>query len=229
MTKKSKTSLSRTAIVMDIGGFRPPEDPAASWIGRVNLALPGEEWPSTNGQPMLPLCQINVTELPSRPPHLEDLAFLSVFIGPKELPVNEPNGTKWCLRAYKEISALRPLAGRPEQCGIRAFPLCARVVAHDYPTLDDATELGIDIDDEDEYVEKYPNQEGFKLGGWPTLIQSALDWDSCAGLGTKTEYVFQIDSSEKVQWAWGHGGVGYFGRAHQADVTDEWSLLWQCL
>jgi hypothetical protein len=39
--------------MMEIGGFRPPENPSASWFGRVNLALPEEQWPDDDGQPRL--------------------------------------------------------------------------------------------------------------------------------------------------------------------------------
>jgi hypothetical protein len=37
-----KARLGRRATMMEIGGFRPPENPSASWFGRVNLALPEE-------------------------------------------------------------------------------------------------------------------------------------------------------------------------------------------
>ena len=40
------------AIVMDIGSFRPSDDPMASWFGRVSYCLPAESWPFQEGQPM---------------------------------------------------------------------------------------------------------------------------------------------------------------------------------
>jgi len=214
---------------MDVGGFRPPEDPAVSWFGKVNLCLAGEQWPDSDGQPMHALCQINLTELPFRPPHLDDVAMIAIFIGPSKLPVDQPNGDNWCLRAYKDLFLLRPLdqpAGRP---AIKAFPLKPRLVEADFPCLDDVSEMDVDIGDEDEYKERCPNAEGFKLGGWPTLIQSSICWSNRGSHPGDPQYVFQIDSCEKAHWQWGHGGVGYFGRNMEASATDQWTLTWQCL
>ncbi len=42
----ARKALCRRAIVLDIGGFRPPDDPLASWFGRVTLAAEGEGWPT---------------------------------------------------------------------------------------------------------------------------------------------------------------------------------------
>lgn len=75
----AKEALRRRAIVLEIGGFRPPDDPLTSWFGRVNFAAEGEEWPLTDGRPMHALCQINQTELPFRPPRLNDVDFIAVF------------------------------------------------------------------------------------------------------------------------------------------------------
>ena len=216
---KSKTAISRQAIVLDIGGFRPPDDPLTSWFGKVNVALPAESWPESNGQPMLALCQVNVKELPVMPPHLAGIEMLVVFIGPSELPVHAPNGTNWCLRTYDDVSKLQPLTQPDGGLKLKPFAMRARIVERDYPCLDDAESMGVSIDDPEEYQEKYPNIEGFKFGGWPTLIQGPVEWD-----GDDSEFVFQIDSNEKAHWQWGDGGVGYFGRR-----GDEWLLTWQCL
>lgn len=224
---KLKQQLARRAVVMEIGGFRPPEDPAASWFGKVNLALPGQSWPLSEAQPMHALCQINLAELPFRPPQLDDLAMITVFIGPSELPIDEPNGRNWCLRAYKNLHELCPLLKPEARSPIKAFPLRPQVVEADFACLDDVSEMGIEVDD-DEYIERFQNAGGFKLGGWPTLIQSPISWASGDGLPIDPQYVFQIDSCPKAQWQWGDGGVGYFGRGTAEDFKDEWTLSWQC-
>lgn len=41
------------------------------------------------------------------------------------------------------------------------------------------------------------------------------------------KYVFQIDSEEKAYWAWGEGGIGYFGRG-TGEARDQWTMDWQC-
>ncbi len=214
---------------MDVGGFRPPEEPEASWFGKVNLGLPHEEWPEYAGERMLALCQINLSHLPFRPPYLAELAMITVFIGPKELPVDQANGDNWCLRAYDDLSVLRPLKQPVERSPIKSFPLKARIVEADFPCLDDVSEAGLDIGDEEEYQERCPNASGIKLGGWPSLIQSPISWNAAEQEQIKPQYVFQIDSCEKAHWQWGDAGVGYFGRGSTEASSDEWMISWQCL
>jgi hypothetical protein len=100
--------LRRRAIRMQVGGLQPPEGPGGSWFGRVNLALPGEEWPTYEGRPMLALAQIDLTQLPFRPPRLDDVEVITVFIDDGLPVVDGPNGDGWCLRAYPDRSALVP-------------------------------------------------------------------------------------------------------------------------
>ena len=226
MAKSKLGQLSRSAIIMEIGGFRPPEDPQTSWFGKVNLAAAGETWPLSGGKPMHALCQINLMELPSRPPHLDDLAMITVFIGPDELPVDQPNGENWCLRAYRDLGVLRPLEQMKTGSTIKALAMRPRVVEADFPCLDDVSELGIDADDD--YPEKFPHVEGLKLGGWPTLVQSTISWAPWNDHPSNPEYVFQINSTEKGRWQWGDGGVGYFGRGTTDGTTNEWTISWQC-
>jgi hypothetical protein len=62
------SSWARPASAARLGGVGPPQDPLASWFGRVQVALPGEDWPTTNGAPTLALAQLNLRELPCPPP-----------------------------------------------------------------------------------------------------------------------------------------------------------------
>ena len=219
--------MARRAIVLDIGGFRPPNDPRASWFGVVNFAQAGEGWPMTDGKPMHALCQINLSELPFKPPRLEDLAFISVFVGPNDLPGNDANGTHWCLRAYRSSAVLVPLAPVDTGSQIRAFPMRPRIVEQDFPCHDDVpVELDPDVDDK--YYDLFATADGLKLGGWPTLIQSQIYWAPWNRHPAAPEYVFQVDSSEKGNWAWGDAGVGYFGRGTAPGHEDEWACEWQC-
>jgi hypothetical protein len=130
------SSWARPACVAQVGGFRPPQDPLASWLGRVQVALPGEGWPTTNGAPVLALAQFNLHELPCRPPQaLADTALLTLFLGPWQFPVDEPNRSNWALRAYPSLDGLVPLeepaparAGDPklrkgQDLTLRPFPI----------------------------------------------------------------------------------------------------------
>jgi hypothetical protein len=221
-----RSKLARQAVVMDLGGGKATKDPAASWFGRVNLALPGETWPECEGEPMHPLCQINLTTLPFRPPRLDDISFITVFIGPDELPMDTANGNGWCLRAYKDLSALVPLGKVESHSPIKASQLTPRVVAADFPGLEDIPpDVAGEIDDE--YSERYITVDGIKLGGWPQLIQSEIFWAGNDDHAGSPEYVFQINSPKRTRWAWGDGGVGYFGRCRAAGHQDEWALSWQ--
>lgn len=111
-------SWARPACIAELGGFRPAEDPFASWIGRVLLARPDEGWPTTDGAPMLAVAQINMTELGCpRPDALGDVAMITLFVGPWDLPVDEPNGVDRELRAYPSLEGLTPV---PEPIAARA-------------------------------------------------------------------------------------------------------------
>ena len=81
---------------------------------------------------------------------------------------------------------------------------------------------------EEDYVDLFENVQGFKLGGWPTLIQSEIYWAPWNKHPASPEYVFQIDSTEKGNWAWGDNGLGYFGRGTAPGHEDVWTLSWQC-
>ena len=219
----------RQAITMEIGGFRPSDDPAASWFGRVNLCASGETWPTQHGRPMHALAQLNLTELPFRPPSLEDIDFITVFIGPEMLPINnEENGSNWLLRAYKKVEDLRPLEKAEFTSSIKPFQMRPRIIESDFPCLDDLPFTLREQIEIEWYLDQFENHPGFKLGGWPYLIQSEISWAPYKQHPAKPKYVFQIDTTEKGNWMWGDNGVGYFGRGTSEGKTDHWFLDWQC-
>lgn len=214
----------RPASRMILGGFRPPSDPAASWFGRVNLALPDEGWPMLEGRAILPLCQINVSELPYAPDGLAGVALLTLFVNDvsfewdgrsdgRRLPMpGAPNGEGWMLRTYSSLSSLVPLEAPEKFAAPRAFPVRWELV-EDFPGWDDAPHVA--------RVEGLANVHATKVGGWPSPVQADVSWDAA-----RVEYVFQIDSEEKAGWAWGDAGTGYFGR-NTGTARDTWQLSWQ--
>jgi hypothetical protein len=224
---EAKLALRRRAIVLDIGGFRSTDDPHESWFGRVSLAARDEVWPTTNGKPMLALGQVNLTLLPFRPPRLDDIAFIAIFVGPDSLPNSEPNGSNWCLRLYASLANLVPLSPPATVSSLKPFPMRPRIVESDFPCHDDIN-VELDEDVEETYYDHFENVDGFKLGGWPTLIQSEIYFAPYNKHPAAPEYVFQIDSTEKGEWSWGHGGVGYFGRGTAPGHENEWCCEWQC-
>lgn len=225
--KTFREKIKKKAIRMQIGGFRPPEDKYASWFGKVNFCSVGESWPESNGKPMYALCQLNLTELPYRPNGLDDIQFITVFIGPDNLPDDSPNGVNWCLRAYKNIDDLVDLVPKKTAATIKALPMRPEILEEDYPCWEDLShECPEELDDD--CYDLFENQSGFKLGGWPSLIQSEIFWAPWNKHPIKPEYIFQIDSTEKGDWAWGDGGVGYFGRGTEVGKSDMWAVSWQC-
>lgn len=220
---------SRRAILMEIGGFRPVDYLTSSWFGRINLGAVGESWPIYKGLPLQALAQINLTELPFRPSGLDDIEFIAIFINSEQLPLPQnQNGSNWVLRAYPTVEGLIPLEKPDINSSIKPFPMKPKVVENDFPSIDD---IPFDIVEQilaAQLTNQFRNVEGFKLGGWPTTIQSEIDWGNQAHLSYRPEYIFQIDSNEKGNWMWGDNGIGYFGRGTVDGFRDRWVLDWQC-
>lgn len=224
---EAKRQLVRRAIQMEIGGFTPPENPASSWFGRVNLAGVDETWPFCDGKPMHALCQLNIGEMPFPAPGLEDIGFVTVFIGADKLPCHSPNGADWCLRTYPSTKSLVPLERVDSGSVIKPFAMRPRIIEEDYPCWEDVNiQLPDDLDDA--YFDHFENVGGLKLGGWATLVQAQIFWAPWNRHPAVPEYVFQIDSTDKGNWMWGDSGVGYFGRGTAKGHTDEWACEWQC-
>ena len=230
-------ALARPASLGEVGGFRPPDDPATSWAARVALAAPGEAWPTSDGAPMLALLQLAVRELPVVPDPLRDAALLTLFVGPFELPIDVPNGTGWCLRTYGTTEGLVPIeepkparaddpkAARGEPTTYRPFPVRWREVT-DWPTFDC---VPADLQDEweaDGAEDARPNIGGLKAGGWPTTVQGAPSWSENGEELADVEFVLQVDSDEKTGFSVGYGGVLYVGCRRDAGT---WHCTWQSL
>jgi uncharacterized protein YwqG len=224
--EKIKAQLKRKASRMVLGGFRPPEEPEASWFGRILLAKPDEDWPVYEGKPMLPLCQLNLGEAPYIPLNLADISLITIFISAATLPLDTPNGIGWELRTYSPLEHLVKIAAPTDENEIRPFPIRWELIEEDYPTWEDvAIELPETI--EENYYDLFETQACSKIGGWPSLIQSELYWAPFNQHPANPEYVFQINSEEKAQWMWGDQGTGYFGRG-AGQTKDTWTLTWQC-
>lgn len=227
LAESFKQKIVRKAIVMDIGGFKPSDDPLESWFGKVCFAKPNEQWPLQKGKPMFALAQINLTQFPFKPRALADIEFITLFIGPEGLPDSEPNGSNWLLRAYTSTDELVPLAQVKTNSWIKPFPMKARVVDEDFPCWED---LPIECPEalDEQYYDRFQNEYGFKFGGWPSLVQAEIYWAPNNQHEAIPEYVFQVDSTDKGNWMWADNGVAYYGRGTAPGHTDEWVMEWQC-
>lgn len=230
-----KNKLSRKASLMQIDDSTENIDIYSSWFGKVLLGLPNEKWPTSKGEQMDPLCQINVSQLPYIPEELKDIEFITVFIGPNELPFNNVNGENWCLRSYKNINDLVPLEQINTTSQIISHPMKGQLIGEDYPSWDDFVDLKLNNKNinlpkqvEDEFDDCFKNIAGFKIGGWPTLLQSEIYWAPDNQNLIKPQFIFQIGSIPKCNFSWGDNGVGYFGRGTMDGQLDEWVIDWQC-
>jgi len=238
--KKLQAQLGRRATMIDVGKCRPPDDPSASWFGRVNLGLPGEPWPEHVGRPMLPIAQLNLREAPYVPAALADIALIAVFLGHGALGSDAPNGDGWLLRAYPRLEELTAreqpdgtiraapdmvAEGRP----IRALPITYRLLERDLPDWDDVPpDLEIPEAIDDEWYDHFGAADGCKLGGWPSLIQSEISWAPYNEHPANPEFVFQLESVAKANFVLLGEAVLYFGRG-TGESRDIWTLASQCM
>jgi Domain of unknown function (DUF1963) len=236
--KGLKTRLARRAALIEVGGFRPPAEPWASWFGRVNLALPGETWPVEGGRSMLPIAQLNLREAPFVPPALADLELIAVFFGRGALQAETSNGDGWLVRAYPRLDELAAIdvpddvasgvsemiaGGKP----IRPFPIRYSVLEHDYPDWDDVADLDIPEAITDRWEDHFSAARGCKLGGWPSLIQSEVFSSTRDASGQKPEFVIQLDMVPKANFIFHADSTCYLGRGTGAE-GDTWFFDWQC-
>lgn len=220
-------ALRKPAIKFEIDGFKPIESNSASWIGKVLLCSKGEKWPNSNGKPMIPICQINIAELPNKEEYLDDIELLTLFLDAEEIPMDSPNGEGWLLRTYSKIDELVEIEKPEINSTVKPFQLKSKSIENDFPCWEDCP-IEIPEEFDEDYYDLFPNQNGFKIGGWPTLVQSEIYWAPFNEHPANPKYVFQIDSSEKANLYWGDNGVAYFGRGTKDGLKDEWSFSWQC-
>ncbi|MFA5504487.1 MAG: hypothetical protein WC314_22365 [Vulcanimicrobiota bacterium] len=149
--EKLREELMRPAVLFEPAVEELADEPG-SYFGGVTVAAQGEGWPDWEGQPMVPLLQLNLSELVYRPPGSEDVRLLSLFVAPE-------GKQGWSLRTYSTLSVLQRLEA-PELAGATpAVRLGPPVLVEDYPPRGRV---------EVEFFERFPNQEGLKLGGWPS-------------------------------------------------------------
>ncbi len=217
-----RIALARPATIFETGGFRPVDDPFASWIGKVQIGKREESWPISNGKAMIPLCQLNLSTVAFKPKILSDIAFITIFVDSERIASDdEANGTTWCLRAYKSLDGLVEIAQMGSSSRIKPFQLREIYEPEDFPCWEDVP-FSLPSELDDEYYDLFENSPGHKIGGWPTLIQGEVYWAPWNRHPAKPEFAFQIDSDDKAHWQWGHAGVGYFGRGTTEGMKDEW-------
>lgn len=213
---------TRTCCVLEVGGFRPTGDPAASHFGLAPLMEPSEAWPAdAAGQPMQFIAQFNLQQAPWLPKALQGHGLLQFFVGEKFIESSCAPET-WAIRLRASTEGLTAR----EQPEFRDAPWLtkgfeARWLApqQDHPCYDDSDMRlpgGMD---------EFPDEaHGLcsgrtKLGGYPKSLQHeiaflrAVEDENGDWLPSPDEpvYVLQIDSEGKAGLNWVDGGIVYLG------------------
>ena len=225
-----------------VGGFRPPENPLASWLGDVKVAGRHERWPDHDGKPMMPVLQVNVGELPFVPPGLHDLALVTVFIDAEALPAERAaNGAGWAVRTSATTDDLVEVRAPAGTIRAKPFPIRWDAFTEDFPDWEHvpgplAKEF-LDLEEQEgisyfDLVERYditPEAHyATKVGGYPSPWQaSGVNTEIYASSPTDEPcFVLQIASEEKCGLMWGDNGFLFLERSQATD--DSWFIRWDC-
>jgi len=220
-----KNRLAKRATELSAGSFKPTYSDKESWIGRVAFYKEEESIPlDTDGTPMLPLLQLSLEGLPYIPDGLENTKMITLFIS-ENMPTGlSNNGDGWVLREYSKDDEL--INKRLENLDnyIRAFPLKTTFIREDYPVWDGGG-IPSDIADEilrlekageiTDYYDIVENNYGHKLGGYPTFLQSGIDF------GEDFEFLLQIASDGKANLNIVDAGTIFLAKNRK---TGEWKL-----
>jgi hypothetical protein len=235
-------------LAVPLGGAKDLQSSAnslCSYLCHVTHGSPGEEWPiSSKGEPLTPLMQIFLEELPAIPAHLQDLSLITVFLDWNE-PQGLRNGEGWVLRAYSRKNVqLAPLSYIPDPRPAKGRRLVWGNSTLDMPPNADSVSRYHAAQVEHLYDKRDDLRvtlEGTKVGGYPTPLQ----WDihfcdtkpnekDIAKFGVsvvdmripnlaRPQFAFQIASSHELDFHILDMGIMYFARGSRK--RSEWFYM----
>jgi hypothetical protein len=214
--------MVKPAIFGELGGPTPSHVlQPGSWWGGNFFGVMGEMAPicKGTGQPMRPLAQIRMDELPEVPACFEGLALLNIWVDLKAIFADyEADGAGFVIRTYPTLDGLVPVdVGPADRKSLPAFPILWRGPGLDQPHWEDmADKIPASVAESDEDVWFFESRYAVeaetltktcpvKLGGWPNWIQSP-QWPEDA------EFCLQVDSTDKGKLNIGDGGSLYIFR-----------------
>ncbi len=215
--------IGKTPIIAQIGGFRPEEN-IHSWFGGNFLLKPNSLWPQDCDGYMLPLIQINVSEVPEGSVYFGDSKLVQIFINSKKLPSTPAkDGDGWRIVQYKSLDDMKSVS-TPDGCStLKPFQIKWSLFSKaDYPCWEecwdyfDLSEIQSN-DQTDMFFEEFDRYSHTKIGGYASFIQSPNLH--------KFEYVIQIASEQKPNFMVADNGNIYILKS-KAD--GEWFLEWDC-
>ena len=198
--KEIKNKLRKKAVVFQTGGARPENSFRQSWIGKVKLGYTEEACPvDINLQPMFPLMQLCLADLPFIPQVLQNTKVLTVFISSDFF--DDPEGN-FCIREYPTLEDLveKDFGGSIE--GVKPFPLFPQLIENDFPAWysddisSDLADIILRMEKEEgiKYFEDIyeKNEVMHKIGGYANYCRGS------DGFKAGYEFVLQIASDFKA-------------------------------
>ncbi len=221
-----KAALERPCQPFTVGGFRPTNSPTASVFGGIRVAAPDSDWPLCNGQPMIPLFQLNLFEPSLVPDALGDITMLQVFVRSGAIDAHgiildhavPASDAPVLIRAFASLEGLETIQTPDLDHPFKPFE-----IAWDAPTPDyannDVAPPEIDRVAKDVYAYDWAKSVyTSKLGGWPATIQSEPWWDYKKTPNT-FEYVLQLGPEPKSGW-----GADSLFLARAKDDPTKWAV-----
>ncbi len=220
--------MVKPAIFADLGDHVAPDGRIKSLWGGGFFGAADEAVPvsSSTGQPMRPLVQIRMDELPQIPACFTGVALLTLWLEEEAVFAgDEGAGAGFVIRTYTTLDDLVPIgAAASGSKSLPILPITWRAPVLEQPHWDDIVgELPDDVAeaDEDEWffasryavvAEELYETCPVKLGGWPSWIQNSA-WPVVA------EFAFQINATNKGKLDLGDGGSVYFFRTARGWVS----------
>jgi len=230
-----KTGIPTTLFITD--PTLKPQDPTSTWVGKVIVGAPGEEWPTYEGRPMYGVCQLNLKEAPYVPDCLKEFSQICFFgIGDTKHPdhIMPSWAGDWEIRTYRPGQDLvsyenppvppphwKPCSARP-QVFTDYFSNIYSWLSDSHPNLSNHWRQQIE-----DYVDEilrpeingaqnlpYEGEWGTKLGGWPAPVQDDIE----------RPLAFQLGSEKDVGMYWGDQGCVYIWRTE----SGEWEVKATC-
>jgi uncharacterized protein YwqG len=216
---------TRKTSVLQVGGFRPTLDAAASNFGLAPLGFPGEEWPAWNSMPLLFVCQMNLTTAPAVPAMVAGIQLITFFVNSELGTLNRENGQDWVLRTYTSLEGLTRIAAPGNAPKLKKGFECRWEESEDHPNHDDS-EM-VKTSGARRPRTGFDNVARTKVGGYASTIQSEPWWGYDAH-PAEPKFCLQINSEEKAGAIWGDGGTIYLARGTALGCGDRWFLDWLC-
>ena len=102
-----------------------------SWLGTVHLMLPSEKWPTHDGKDMIPLCQLNISQLSNKPEGLKDVKLITIFFSEEKNYCEKgdyENGDGWVIHTYSDLDELVPINAPTINEDLKILPLDLRKI-----------------------------------------------------------------------------------------------------